>query len=130
MLHAPSSFLRGCNGVIGLHHEFAEELVRGIDRFGVKKKRCSARVLFDQAQPELIVLEQMGAKIAHGHSLGLRALDQTTYRAVIKNNFQPVLVLESRQNSRAPASSICVSSLCPSAINCSRTRCGSRTSSP
>src|SRR5262249_17126872 len=80
--------------VIGFNHELAQELVRSVNRLGIKNKPGSARILFDEVQAELVILEQMRAQIAHGHSLRLRALDQSPNCRFIKNNFQPVLVAE------------------------------------
>src|SRR5438876_1634751 len=58
------------------------EIVRSVDRRSIKNKLRSPCVLFDEAQSELVILEQMRAQVGHGHPLGLRTLDQATDRAL------------------------------------------------
>ena len=56
-LHRQSSFLCDCSRIIGLHHEFAQELVGSVDCLGIKNKLRQARILFDEVQAELIIFE-------------------------------------------------------------------------
>jgi len=56
-LHRQSSFLCDCSRVIGLHHQFAQELVWSVDCTGIENKFRLARVLFDQVQSELVILK-------------------------------------------------------------------------
>ena len=70
-----------------LHHKVAEEFIRSVDRRSIKNKLRSACVLFDEAQSELEILEQMCAQVGHGHPLGLRAFDQATDRTLVETNF-------------------------------------------
>ena len=56
-LHERSSFLCDCSRVIGLHYEFAQELVWSVNYLGIKNKLGLAGVFFDEVQAELIIFE-------------------------------------------------------------------------
>src|ERR1700736_5411941 len=89
-----SGFCRRCNRVVRLHDQFAQKLVRRIHRCRSQHKSFLTRVLFDQAQSKLVILEQVLAKFVHAHAFGLSPFDQTSQRRFVKDNFQPVLGLE------------------------------------
>ena len=79
-----------------MHNQFTQASVWGIHRLGSQYELGTAGVLFHQAQSKLVILKQVGAEIPHGHSLAMGAFHQTPYGRIVKNNFDPVLLPESR----------------------------------
>src|SRR5262245_57970182 len=77
-----------------MHHKLAQKFVRCVNRGSIKNKLHLSRVLFNKAQSELVILEQMRAQIAHGHTLGLRPLDQATDGTLVENNLQSMFLAE------------------------------------
>ena len=76
---------------IGLEDQLAQEFIRRLDRGLVEDELFLARVFFDQAEPELKILEEMGAEIVHLHPLGGRSLDQPVERGIVKLKLDPML---------------------------------------
>src|SRR5439155_13398701 len=79
---------------VNQYQKVTHEFDRSVNHLSVKKKLRLPSVLFDQAQSKLEILEQMRTQVAHGHSFGLRALDQATNRALVENNFQSMFLTE------------------------------------
>ena len=80
-----------------MNNEITQELIRRVDCLAIKDETFPARILLDEAQSELVILEQMRAQIGHRHSFGVRPLDQARDRIRGEDNFQTMCFFEFRR---------------------------------
>src|ERR1700674_671322 len=97
-----SILFRRCKRIVRPDHEVAQELIRRIDRRAVEDEIFLASVFLNQAEPKLVVLEKMRAKIRHRHAFRLRPLNQARARGFVEGNFGAVFFSEFfREDERA-----------------------------
>src|SRR5688572_29702409 len=85
-----SIFLSRRKRIVRLHHQIAQEFVGRVDRGRPQDKTILPAVFADQAQPELVVLEEVSTKLRHGHALGLRSFRQALQGGVVEGKSEPV----------------------------------------